>query len=674
MMNYENFDASNEKVKMFDLTEFVKWSNLLNSNLYDIRTYLDSMTIGQQYDATSSSGEDADLRKVSAERYYLDAIHGNPELYGEGTEVGLSPQIALEKINEKITLMNSSLALIGIGVKKFEDGYGSEEINLFISNGKKFLSYLESLDINTLTETQKKSLGNFLNILRDQILYTPNTSEEQVDRFIELSQYIQSIIEQAQRLKLTINGDHTTYSLDDISDAIIPIKEGYFKEYTIAKKSRLYDEFQNPMSWHNNIKASLYKEYLDSIFKDIDSVFQNPRAEIIYNKMVQDFTKILKKLYPLIQERPQVWQQYNTNEELLPVIENALRQVQELSIDYNSQEENNYKTLESRLSEHLESEEFLQYLHRIPKNLREVIVGSEIDYFILHKDGFNIDLFHKGMEQLVSNYSSSLDIKTEKIKSLMIDSVIDKLGYNKSLTEEEQKEVFSYVSKNYVQNGYFFHGFNGAFEKSIRTKGLTTGERIWNKDDLDTIAALEKKYGARILGWYNINSKENIFMDGHSRNVYHYAVSSPEWFTQFITQGSDTPGKNEDFYRKDYSNSKGNINNLCRNLNIDNDDKEKIMAFFEKYWKEFANPTLKPKAALIKRPAVMGEMEELKDYDTYKDYLKNELNMKESLLSFDNIMDMLIDWSINDASTNQNIQAEDIVIISLPKYNDVCPQ
>jgi hypothetical protein len=269
----------------------------------------------------------------------------------------------------------------------------------------------------------------------------------------------------------------------------------------------------------------------------------------------------------------------------------------------------------------------------------------------------------------------------------LIKYAADKLKI-KDLEPIEAKEiVYKYFLENYIRKGYLFHGFNGAFEKSILTNGLDPEMRFWDWKDLSEIKDIFARAGEDlVMGWAYINSQGNTFLADQAGTVYYYGVASPEWFSQFTSGGAHIPlSKPYDkkaYKKRDYDSAKRNIIMFCDSLmnrsdedlqkkqiqNITSEEKIEILNFFEKYWKILVSESTGPKCALINRSAINMHEHFAESYAD--DSKKTERTYKGKYSLQISIHSMISSRDI-DKRVTEKISPKDIKIINLPEYTKI---
>jgi hypothetical protein len=355
-----------------------------------------------------------------------------------------------------------------------------------------------------------------------------------------------------------------------------------------------------------------------------------------------------------------------------------------------SQTEIENRDFSEEISSIMNSQPYLIYLHKFPKDKalgsteqsRSDIIGSTIEYSHLVSSN-EADVF-----RYLEDCANSNDKRNMRMK-VLISHIAQKLGVENINDEEGQNKIFKYFNERYENNGYYYHGFNGTFKKSIIENGLNPHTRFWDWEELKEINDILTPAGVGMgMGWGFLNSVDKVSLSDTTESTYRYANVSPEWFAQFVCEGfhipyNDSNYDKEAFNKKDYPAARKNIELLCKNLmsrkeedikarkaypNITIEEKNKILNFFEKYWKLFAGEESTPKVALVKRASIGRSMNSYDSFDSFKKEM-NDKNIK--IDSFESEIDSMIHSTEHDAQFKNTIPAEDIKIIDLPDYKKV---
>ncbi len=341
-------------------------------------------------------------------------------------------------------------------------------------------------------------------------------------------------------------------------------------------------------------------------------------------------------------------------------------------------------SMEEKISELLNNKETVERLNKFPDELRDGAIGLLVEYKVIFPD---CDNFNEYLDSLKAIESRSPGWPGGEKTKILIEHISKELTRNG--LEPSEEEVANYFTDNYVKNGYFFHSFNGAFEDSIKQRGLDVDTRFWDWDELKDISDICSKAGyGMVLGWSGLNCRGKLSIGDSASNIYRYGIASPEWFGQFVAEGWHIPNKEpydkKAFYKKDYENAKNNIMLFCdRKMhqsseedienriaypNMTFEEGQAILAFFEKYWQKFASKENGSKCALIKRSAVGRDVPVI----SYKDYCeKYDSDVSYTMSNLQDYINMISDSGHNDLQISEPISPEDIKIVSLPNYLDI---
>jgi hypothetical protein len=249
-------------------------------------------------------------------------------------------------------------------------------------------------------------------------------------------------------------------------------------------------------------------------------------------------------------------------------------------------------------------------------------VGEVLDYFVLDPEGTYFAIF--------------LD-NTMSFQEQMIHIAARQLGIEDLSTDHAQKRIAAHIHTRCFKEGYAYHAFNGVFLDDILEHGLDPHRRIWDWSDLDQ---MDELVGVGMFtGMANINSKGVIFYATKTKVIDLYGLRSPEWFSTFV-------GANA-FITRNHHKAKEYVTIQCNNYtnqhtraHLTSEEKEKVLAFFEKYWHMFCGEKSTPMVAKFKNKIIkqdelgytydlfLEDNENVSDLDKLKTYLGVAYNMR----------------------------------------------
>lgn len=270
-------------------------------------------------------------------------------------------------------------------------------------------------------------------------------------------------------------------------------------------------------------------------------------------------------------------------------------------------------------------------------------------YMIMTKDIDFDELIEILIKQL--EHDNNFRINNEFYMNTIIAYAINK-GYKSNI-----------IIDNYINNGYYFHSTNGAFQESIKNNGLIIKNKPWNLKELEEIKNIFSHHGkSDIFGLYQGEEKTPIHLSTNLLSSSYYAISSPTWFLHFVSGGMKNNDYDKEAYRnRDYDSCLKNILNLIEEYNLTKEESNKVIEFFNKYYNILGLNT-EPILLLIKRNVVKKEnvRENKSINETEFDYIKRMINL----------------YCSQNIIIKNNINSEEIEIINyisnktLNKYNN----
>lgn len=132
--------------------------------------------------------------------------------------------------------------------------------------------------------------------------------------------------------------------------------------------------------------------------------------------------------------------------------------------------------------------------------LKSEFIGDIVQYGILFPDATPDDIDKYANAQSINrsqrHYDGGLWQPTQKAM-LITKEVARTLGIAPDNIEEHKEDIARYVYDHFRTNGFVFHGFNSAFEGSIKQYGLSTEER---EDDNSEIQRIESLFIGNSVG------------------------------------------------------------------------------------------------------------------------------------------------------------------------------
>lgn len=208
-------------------------------------------------------------------------------------------------------------------------------------------------------------------------------------------------------------------------------------------------------------------------------------------------------------------------------------------------------------------------------------LGQVINYCILFRS-------NEGIDEYMSLRND------EARKEYIINKTAKILSISSSEIESHQEDIANYFFENFKKGGFAFHTTNSLCANDIMKNGISKNNRLWTKDEIIEMNELFGKYtNLNILGWLpaDMRNSDSWFYDLTPKNIEDYA-GAPEWFAQFC--GESIYGykliKEENrsaFRHRNYEIALDNINKLIKSQKMEQNDANKVLNFFHKFWKMF---------------------------------------------------------------------------------------
>ncbi len=250
--------------------------------------------------------------------------------------------------------------------------------------------------------------------------------------------------------------------------------------------------------------------------------------------------------------------------------------------------------------------EFKKLIENYKKEEIEKIKIYIMIYLIMTRSDNLLDKF---MVELKSKIESDIGF----INFDYCDYVIDFIYKNKVLNNINE------VLVNYIENGYYYYGYNSVFLDFIRENGLSTTKKMWNEDEILEIKKIFNKRKINdIFGLYIFGKTPNCLYYNLNEAIYN-AINSPRWFMHFTTGGYNV---NDNYFKNAYLNNNYdemlyNVKKMCSVGRLNKEETNIILEFFNKYYKMFcinnsADVLFIKKKSLIDKEYDFNDIEDLK--------------------------------------------------------------
>jgi len=205
-------------------------------------------------------------------------------------------RISLEEITQRTRemLQQSGLSLEsvhGVGTifsSETPESVRSSELRINLSDGKRFLKYLENLNGRKLTESQKNGLETVVSTLTTQLKGEYELDNPEDTRLLELFGVASKLIVEYERLEQEGAGG-MAQAVATLKRLVEFSKKGYLREHLLAEKAGLLEEIGGenfgPSKWHTDSSWETYKKYWEGALETVKILKKNPKASELLSQV-----------------------------------------------------------------------------------------------------------------------------------------------------------------------------------------------------------------------------------------------------------------------------------------------------------------------------------------------------------------------------------------------------
>lgn len=288
----------------------------------------------------------------------------------------------------------------------------------------------------------------------------------------------------------------------------------------------------------------------------------------------------------------------------------------------------------------------------------EKFSGLEQPFFLLFDTLIKYQIII-GDEEYLADFVHHLDLLWHKIDNfhdinlgvckILVKFCAKKLGYKTGI-EEHRQEILEYIYKQYIVEGYLYHGISDVYIDSIRKNGF-----IPQKYDnfYCRFEELQKKYSSF---WKEMDFKHHFvsFTDDFVMACY-YATYSPIYFSSFLCPPSPKKLEINSYAKRDYIGCFKGLYQILREKNISEEDSKKIENLCNDEWKLLCQSQSVPTIMLVKRQYFSkNQIQRISDI----------INDKETDISL--LVSQIMDNKLDSLSWDKIIPKEQIEFVQIP--------
>lgn len=177
-----------------------------------------------------------------------------------------------------------------------DEGKEPSEVRINLRDGKKFLTYLNSLNESDLKESQISGLKLVADNLTKQLVEQYELGNSDDERMLELFGSVENLIQEYKRLDPQ-GFIGLSESVNDLSEYLSIARKKYLREYLVVKNNHLLDTINSdgfgPGKWHKDSNEKSYENYWGDTIKKVNLIGTNQNAADLYKQVVDNLKNIL---------------------------------------------------------------------------------------------------------------------------------------------------------------------------------------------------------------------------------------------------------------------------------------------------------------------------------------------------------------------------------------------
>ena len=348
-------------------------------------------------------------------------------------------------------------------------------------------------------------------------------------------------------------------------------------------------------------KNKMIEDYINNISNQVNSRYDGlidndkiSRTLMMFKDSSEDLeTEIIPKINELVQE----------------VITNYLKAKEK------EQKSRMLKNIEKNIS----SDFFIEMLKKDWEETHDIqllgkLIGELYIHHIINKDGYGFKNYMTEIEKLYLQYNDKqispqqFELQRAKLISMTIGMKMG-IDLNKEISSEDMGRIKDHFLQEYVSDGFVSHSFHDAYYESIMKNGLISSTESREDKPLEVPEIQDifmKKGVVAPMGGYPYYGGSGIYYEQDFTKMFWHAIDSPEWFKWFTSSDHlTTYHKNIEtspYILRSEKDCRRNIDDLCRNAELDDTDTKKVVDFYQKQYAKFMSPKLN--VALISKKTV----------------------------------------------------------------------
>lgn len=295
-----------------------------------------------------------------------------------------------------------------------------------------------------------------------------------------------------------------------------------------------------------------------------------------------------------------------------------------------------------------------------------LMMDALIKYAILFDTDDLVDEYILQLRRFMKKCETEEDLREGINRTLgRITAVILKLELEEIEKQENKKKILAYIYERYITNGYVFHSFPFSYKNIVLEKGLDPLDYPCDIEGLKTIKEIFKIHGQKKILTKDLEDTAYITLTDSPLLAYHYAFSAPSYLSELVATSPFMENhKKYDrgaYYRREFQVAEKNVEQLCRDLELSNNESTIVLEQFVNEWKRLNMTTSRPIIAFIKRECV--------NHNYLKDYRKILDTCDKEELSYS--IERILSPRIKSEKRYTPIAKENINLVELPQYREI---
>lgn len=326
------------------------------------------------------------------------------------------------------------------------------------------------------------------------------------------------------------------------------------------------------------------------------------------------------------------------------------------------------------LNDIFEEKWFKNLISEIGKNAEMTSEVSQIigEAYIYAFSMQSCDGIQEYLTELLDKFENKNNSKNDIRSKMLLANIARKLNISEAESETSELVKITFL-ENYCKKGFVMHSFSEENLDNLMNNGFQSSEERKrnniSSNEIIEIARIFENHGIiKACGTYPFYSGVGLYVEQDPRKVYEHATLTPEWFFEFT--GSDHNGldsriSTHPFITMNYNACRQNVEDLCSNAQLSEQEKKKVADFFERKWECYGKGE---KYVAIIPKEIIGK-------DDYNNILQQSVNSTNSSLITSVIRDEFGIFKEHVGNkVDQAIRPEEFSIMKLPDSREIFEQ